>query len=807
VSTETTDAAKQTEASAAGLLLAIAATAVGYYVAGRLGLLLAIPPGYATAVWPASGLALAAVLLRGYGVIPGVWLGSLAINAPTALAEQPTADPLEVLLLPALIGLGASLQALVGTALVRRRVGERNILEQEVGVVPLLLLGGPLSCLISATCGVGVLYLNGHVLPQDALFNWWTWWVGDSIGVLIFTPLVLIWALRPRSRWLGRSLAVTLPLMALFGAVVSLFVYVSGLEQARLEEQVRSWARNLTVQVEHALESRANALTALQGFYRGSNEVTPEEFQVFTNLLMQRRGAMLGFSWDPWIEGGAQRAHFEREMQDHLPGFRIFEFGGNGAHDPAAERPFYLPVAYMAPAPENAMVPGLDVISEPARKAVVLDARDNGHMALTEPVTLLQHPERGPGVLMFAPVYRNGVPIDTVEQRRQHFLGAVAAVFRPSELIPLARAQQDQLPFNVTMTDVTDPQRPLGLYGRLDGERPPGLSEQTEIGIGGRVWRLEFSLPEEYLRANRPWEVWILLAAGMLFTGLLGMFLLLVVGRDARVAHLVEERTNQLQEANRGLAREAARSDRLETESRARAEQLAATNRELEQFAFVVSHDLQAPLRNIQSFIKLLNKRHSGALSGEAIEFMGFIRDAAADMERMITDLLQLSRVNPKRAQMDSVRMGEALSAALVNLRTDLEAKAAQVAHGELPEVRGDARLLTQLFQNLVGNAIKFHRPGHPPRVRIDAALVSGEWKFTVADNGIGISEKDAGRLFQVFKRLHTAEEYPGTGIGLALCKKIVNLHGGRIWLESRPGEGSTFYFTLPLQGTAAPEP
>lgn len=788
--------------------LALLLVALSYFASGRLGLLLAIPPGYATAVWPASGIALAAVILRGYGMLPGVWLGSFAINLFNSRVFD--ASSIEALLrslpLPALIACGAAAQAGLGGWLVRRFVGYRNVLEQELQVVTMLALGGPLACLISSGVGVGSLWLQ-HLIPaESALFNWWTWWVGDTIGVLIFTPLVLVWSLRPFGKWMRRQLQATLPLAALFAGVVWLFVFMSGREQTRVQAQFDDWVHDTSAQLRYAIDHRLEALYSLQGLYASSDGVTRAEFSTFAARQLERREGVLGLSWNQLVSA-AQLADFnQRFAAEYGPDRAAFELDSSGARQPVAAREQYLPVLFTVPQQENAPVLGFDVLSEARRREAAWRARDSGLLIATAPLPLVQGPEGGAGVVFFAPVYRNGAPTDTLERRRQNLTGFAAAAVQPAKLIPMARAGSEGEAVEIRVIDITGEPAVL-LYQSPHSADVAGLAASHDMQVGGRRWRVEFSLPQQYLVANRSWEVWMLLAAGMLFTGLLGTFLLVAIGRESRVAHLVDERTAQLQDANRSLAREAARSDRFETEARARADQISATNRELEQFAFVVSHDLQAPLRNILSFSKLLEKRHGATLADEAKEYLEYLRGSAGDMGRLIEDLLQLSRVNPKRAHMGRVRAGDALAAALGNLRIDLETREARVEQTELPEVFGDVGLLTQLFQNLIANAIKFQRAGVAPRVRVGVELKRGEWHFSVADNGIGISEKNIGRLFQIFKRLHTAEEYPGTGIGLALCKKIVELHGGRIWLESKLGEGTTFYFALPLQAPAPVEP
>ena len=233
------------------------------------------------------------------------------------------------------------------------------------------------------------------------------------------------------------------------------------------------------------------------------------------------------------------------------------------------------------------------------------------------------------------------------------------------------------------------------------------------------------------------------------------------------------------------------------------AEELRRSNRELEQFAYITSHDLQEPLRQVRSFVQLLRDRHQDKLAGDALEYMKFIYDGAARMSDLVHDLLAFSRVGAKERKPQPVSCTAALQDALAGLQASLTEARAVVTHDELPTVSADPRQLTQLFQNLIGNAVKFRRDGAAPEIHVGARRDGANWLLSVRDNGIGIDPEHFERIFMVFQRLHTREKYPGTGIGLAICKKIVEQHGGRIWLESEPGRGTTFYFALPEKGVA----
>jgi PAS domain S-box-containing protein len=225
--------------------------------------------------------------------------------------------------------------------------------------------------------------------------------------------------------------------------------------------------------------------------------------------------------------------------------------------------------------------------------------------------------------------------------------------------------------------------------------------------------------------------------------------------------------------------------------------ELERSNRDLEQFAYVASHDLQEPLRMISSFTQLLEQRYKEKLDKSADEFIKFIVEGANRMQRMINDLLSYSRLSTRGTPFEPVNSEEILARVHTDLLPLIEENQALLTHESLPEITADASQMLHLFQNLIGNAIKF-RGKEPPRVHVFSESREEEWMFGVRDNGIGIAKEYFDRIFVIFQRLHSREEYSGTGIGLAICKKIVEGHDGRIWVESEPGKGSTFFFTIP---------
>jgi PAS domain S-box-containing protein len=227
---------------------------------------------------------------------------------------------------------------------------------------------------------------------------------------------------------------------------------------------------------------------------------------------------------------------------------------------------------------------------------------------------------------------------------------------------------------------------------------------------------------------------------------------------------------------------------------------LTESNCALEQFAFVASHDLQEPLRTMSAFSEMLVEKYGGKLDAEADQILGFIGSASVRMSTLVRDLLAYARLTTEEARPSSIALDEDLEAALTHLTQAIEESGAMVTHDPMPTLQVDRGQMVRLFQNLIGNAVKYRKPGRPPKVHISAEQKGTEWVISIRDDGIGFDPQYASDIFAPFKRLHTAEEYPGTGVGLAICRRIVQAQGGRIWAESQPDEGTTVFFTLPVE-------
>jgi PAS domain S-box-containing protein len=909
-------------------LMMVLGIAAAYYVTGRLGLLFAIPPGYATAVWLPSGIALSAILIGGYRVWPGVLLGSWLLNMALSLEATNGMALLKGVALPTSIGLGAALQAVVGAYLVRRVVGFPNPLSRERDIGVFLGLGGPVSCLTNATVGVTNLLIAGKI-PWVAYFhNWWTWWIGDTIGVLIVTPLLLSWLAEPRDIWRRRRLSVAVPLVGAFTLAVVVFMYTSGQERERQQLIFERQAESLAYTLEGQFDRYLEVLRSIARFYASSQEVTRDEFRTFVRGALAHQPGIQALSWDRYVPDVLREAYEESVRQEGDADFQITEQDAQGQIVRATRRPEYVVVSYIEPHAGNEKALGYDASSNSARLDALQRARDSGRAIATGRLMLVQETSRQFGLLIFQPIYSHGPPPTTVEERRQRLLGYATGVFRIGDMIEVSLPGAER---NGIMLRIEDEAAPAGQRLLYDSQReahptlndapasnPSRMRWDTTLEVADRRWVLRLTSTLGYLAARQSLQPWTVLIGGLLFTSLLGAFLLFVTGRSILIEQVVAERTNELSQTNAALAHEIAEREQAESRfsamahsaveaivsadsvghiltwnngayaifgytaeevvgqpltklmperyhelhrrgiermgatgesalmgtvlvldglhkdgrefpleltlstwtsvegrfyggimrditKRQQAEQalrqtaaeLAQSNAELAQFAYVASHDLQEPLRAVAGCVQLLQQRYSDQLDGRAHELIAHAVAGATRMHTLIQDLLAYSQVGTRGESLQPTACAVVLKDALTDLEVSIRESGAVVTAAPLPTVMADAAQLRLVFQNLIGNALKF-RGEAPPTIRIGVERQGGAWVFAVCDNGIGIHPQYFERIFQVFQRLHTQRKYDGSGIGLAICKKIVERHGGRIWVTSETGKGATFSFSIP---------
>lgn len=567
--------------SAGRRALEIVLLALVYWGVGKAALLLAIPPGYVTAVWPGAGIALAWILVRGNGVWPGIFLGSLCLNLHVSTEAVLAGPLLKPLLLGLAVGVGASLQGLVGAMLVRHYVGYPTSLTNEQQIVALLLLGGPLSCLINSTVGVAAMYYGGAIPLSNVPFSWWTWWIGDTMGAVIFAPLILLWShLSPGTRP-KRQLYVTAPLMLAMALSVWFFIRASSLEKDRIRYQFERLTDHMSQVLTVDFQAYLEVLYFVASFFDGSRSVERGEFHAFVARSLARHPGIHALEWIPLVTHAERQAYEEAAREDGFPDFAIRERQAQHLMVEAAQRDRYFPVYYIEPHEGNEAALGFDIASDQARLEALNRSGGTGLAVATSRITLVQEKGSQPGFLVFVPVYRPGTARDTAESRWRNLLGFTLGAFRIDDMMGVSLGSHEAGWVDIRLYDCAETEGEQFLYssfftrGDARGQELPlpyrfsscqacteaaGSSESLlvppvclPLDMAGRQWMLAFAPTSQYLANNRTWQAWSVLVWGLLGTGFLGAFLLVVTGRTARIEEVVAIRTEELQRINEEL--------------------------------------------------------------------------------------------------------------------------------------------------------------------------------------------------------------------------------------------------------------
>lgn len=471
-------------------------------------------------------------------------------------------------------------------------------------------------------------------------------------------------------------------------------------------------------------------------------------------------------------------AYLDRQHQQR-PGFRIH---------PTHNLPERFPITFVVPAKENEKAVGLDLAHETNRYTAIRKARDFGTSQITGPITLVQDSGQTPGFLFYAPFYRGG-KYDNKNDRQAKFSGLVYAPFVVQRLMA-GTLEKEKRRVGIRLTDESDVMYDEHVQSEVDFDPEPLFKKSVDISLYGRIWTFDIWSTQSFRAASTDNQPLTILLGGIVIDALLILLFLSISRTSQKALGYADSMTRQLKANEIELERNQAHLAQ-------RAKQLETSNAELEQFAYVASHDLQEPLRKVSSFCSILAEEYGDRLDDDGKTYIAYAVDGAARMKTLIQDLLAFSRVETKEKRCTEVDLARSFQEALSRLDSAIEESDAQVTTDPLPIVLADASQLTQLLQNLIGNAIKYR--GHSsPVVHLGAESKGDEWVFSLRDNGIGISPQYHDRIFGIFKRLHGREKYSGTGIGLAICKRIVERFDGRIWIQSEIDEGCTVCFTLP---------
>jgi len=537
------------------ILAKIAMLALAYMLTGHLAMLLSVPPGFISSIFPPVGVALAAVLIWGYPLLLGVFLGSTWLNLSIAVANVQELN-WHQLAVACSIAFGTTLQCLCASWLIRRWVQFPNPLTEDRNILLLLIIGGPLSCLLSASIGTAVLYFGQIITPSQLMFSWWNWWIGDSIGVLIAMPLMFIAFAYPREIWRSRANTVGIPLLLSCLVMVVLFFRTNEGEQQRRQQHFHEQAKLMAQSIKSRISLYSNLVLPVERLFTASVNVTADEFAIFVDSILDNHPGIRAMSWNAKVSQ-QQRAAYEADLQaSAVTSQGITERDPRGRLVPAFVRAEYFPVTYIAPMPLHLNVTGYDVGSEALRLQALQTAGDQGTATLTAPLDLVQNQQQKNAMLLFYPVYTTAeIPV-LVAERRQLLRGYVVAALQMDEVIGPALRDYPEQSFQLLVTDIGDQSAPMQpgmpsgmLFSKLTSPIPAyakPLIWVEEFSVGGRQFRMEILPTEHYLKNQSTLQPWAVLTGGLLLCSLLGGFLLSVTGRAEQVQRLVRQRTMEL---------------------------------------------------------------------------------------------------------------------------------------------------------------------------------------------------------------------------------------------------------------------
>lgn len=530
--------------------------AVIYSALGGLGLWLAIPPGYASPVFPAAGFALAVALRYGTRVLPAVWLGSLFLNAAVALTSGNLS--IKTLLVATGIGIGAALQAWLGRYLVKWwSVDKWQRLEQEKDIFQFLLLGGGVACLVSATVGISSLVIAG-VLPSSALsYSWWTWYVGDTLGVLIAAPLTLSYLLRHQSGWAGRLKTFLLPVVGMLFLAISAFIGTAHWETENRLSEVEDQGNLIATALEQRVIAHREMLAALARTIEINPDISRSQFDHFTLDTLQEQQDIFALSFNPYITLSG-RQFFEQKMAKEYPEgkFQITERNAVRELKRAGEKSDYVPVGYISPLAGNMPAIGFDINSEPRRQNAIARAQRSGKIAATEPIKLVQEKQERAGVLILAPAYQKLVTTHDALSKHE-LIGFAVAVIKADEMVEIALKGRLSPGLQISIEDAAADEASRMLY-RSSSQALIAVSQpawQKSLMMADREWALKVFVTEDYVQLHRSWIAWGVGVAGLMFTALLQLFLLAIAGRAALINRQVSEQTEEINTKNAALTR------------------------------------------------------------------------------------------------------------------------------------------------------------------------------------------------------------------------------------------------------------
>lgn len=654
-----------------------------------------------------------------------------------------------------------------------------------------------LSCLflnynsrITASLSAAILVLSilaflGYLIGEESIYGWGTLTrmaIHTAIGFVIvglgLSILIKIKLEDQKLDWLSFSPVFISTIVV----IITFFSWYATKETT--QERNKEYFETLVGNTQDALSERyrfyEQSLWGGLGLFYASKSVERSEWKNYVDAMNIQ-------TYLPGINGiGFIEYVSTNELENFLADTRKDGFAAFNNHPETTHDDKFV-IKYIEPENKNEAAIGLDIGFEKNRRAAAELARDKGVPALTEIIELVQDNKKQAGFLLLLPVYDTKDTPPTVSLRRQHFQGWVYAPFIGTNFLSgLSNISQNQLTYTVYDDTKANTEKIIYTSKNQKHIQKEPFEHQTQIKIANQTWTIDWATTKYFTPpANKS-----LAAVVFIFGSLFSIFLYFLMARLVRqkeiIAAEVDRQTTIIK-------------DNLDRQEKL-VQELVNSNENLERFAYIASHDLQEPIRMISNFTNLLKEEYGKKFDKEANQYMKYIAEASERMQDLVSDLLEYSRVGSEEAGFSNFDSKEQINIVLENLNDPIKETDAKIIIGTMPEVHANPVRFSRLMQNLIGNGIKYRASDRTPEIKVNAEDKNDHWLFSIEDNGIGIKDEYQDQIFVIFKRLHTKSEYSGTGIGLAICKKIVESFRGKIWIESEYGSGSTFYFTLPKE-------
>lgn len=757
-----------------------------YVVSGYIGGLLSVPPAFASAVWPASGIALALALrFPFWPSVAGSALGAWLINLSLATDGFYTITA-ERLIIAFAVGIAAVMQLSAGFWLFKRFVGSFVDFASPVRILRFVLLVALVGCLVSCSISTAALWLTGAIPQSLAGFTWFTWWIGDSLGVLFFTPFILTLLSPKKALDHLQKAQIILPTLVIF--LCTYVVFASSIERQAHEEvlQAEHRAESIAQKIRDRLRVTEHLLTAYDAFINTVPNYNQEQFNHFSKIMMRNESALHGVGWTRIIEDSERVAVEAHYRQTGYPEFTFTELTGTGELISATQKERYYPVLFIYPFTSNKAAFGLNLGANPARLAALEQALASGLPVATAPIVLAQETQNQKATILYRPIFSDG---------GGEFLGYVSGVLRIAGILGDTLGLIEETGFKLQVTDITDSETPQLLFESVAGrQKMVGIPTFYYVAhFGQRDYQLALTVINPELATVKDWVSWLVLTGGFLIAALIQIFILAITGSNTHIREEVTRKTHDLN-VQKKLAQAA---------SKAKSE-----------FLSNMSHELRTPLNAISGLVHLCLKTE---LSPKQADYLNKVSLASSTLLSLINQTLDHAKIEAGFMSIVSERFSLTkvlkkldavfqLTAEQKNLKLTIEAV------GDVPDaVVGDELRLEQILINLMGNALKFTERGEVS-VRV-SHLDNGQLQFDVCDTGSGIRKDYQDKLFVAFSQSDSSNSrnHGGTGLGLAISKQLSELMGGTLQLHSSSSDGSCFRLTLPLKvcdgGGCVPRP